>query len=37
MKQMHRQEVIESALFLADLSGRIFEWAQTLSHHEHPR
>ncbi|MFZ1882048.1 MAG: hypothetical protein WAU53_00220 [Rhodoplanes sp.] len=34
MKQMHRQNVIESSLFLSDLSGRIFEWAQALRHHE---
>jgi hypothetical protein len=34
MKQMHRRDVVESSLFLSDLSGRIFEWAQALSHHE---
>ena len=34
MKQTHRQDVIESSLFLSDLSGRIFEWAQSLRHHE---
>ena len=34
MKQMHRQDVVESSLFLSDLSGRIFEWAQAIRHHE---
>jgi hypothetical protein len=34
MKQMQRLDVVESSLFLSDLSGRIFEWAQALSHHE---
>jgi hypothetical protein len=26
--------VVESSLFLYDLSGRIFEWAQAIGHHE---
>ena len=34
MKQMSRQDVIESSLFLSDLSGRIFELAQAIRHHE---
>ena len=34
MKQMNRQEVVELSLFLSDLSGRIFEWAQAIRHHE---
>ena len=34
MKQMHREDVVESSLFLSDLSGRIFEWPQALRHHE---
>jgi hypothetical protein len=34
LKQMHRRDVVESSLFLSDLSGRISEWAQALSHHE---
>ena len=34
MKQMSRQDVIESSLFLSDLSGRIFESAQAIRHHE---
>lgn len=32
MKQMHRRDVVESSLFLSDLSGRIFEWAQAIRH-----
>jgi hypothetical protein len=31
---MHRRDVVESSLFLSDLSARIFEWARALSHHE---
>ena len=34
MKQMSRQDVIESSLFLSDLSGRIFESAQAIRHQE---
>ena len=34
MKQMHREDMVESSLFLSDLSGRIFEWPQALRHHE---
>ena len=34
MKQMYRRDVVESSLFLSDLSGRISEWAQALNHHE---
>jgi hypothetical protein len=34
MKQMQRRDVVESSLFLSDLSGRIFEWAQAIGHHE---
>jgi hypothetical protein len=34
MKQMQRRDVVESSLFLSDLSGRIFEWAQAIRHHE---
>jgi len=34
MKELNRQEVVESSLFLSDLSGRIFEWAEAIRHHE---
>ena len=34
MTQMYRRDVVESSLFLSDLSGRISEWAQALNHHE---
>jgi hypothetical protein len=34
MKEKNGREVIESSLFLFDLSGRIFEWAQAIRHHE---
>jgi hypothetical protein len=34
MKEKTRQEVVESSLFLFDLSGRIFDWAQAIRHNE---
>ena len=34
MKEKNRQEVVESSLFLFDLSGRIFEWEQAIKHNE---
>ena len=34
MKEISRQDVVDSSLFLSDLSGRIFEWAQTIRHNE---
>ena len=34
MKEMNGREVVESSLFLFDLSGRIFEWAQAIRHNE---
>ena len=34
MKKFNGQEVVESSLFLSDLSGRIFEWAQAIRHHD---
>ena len=34
MKEKNGREVIESSLFLFDLSGRIFEWAQAIKQHE---
>ena len=34
MKELNRQEVVDSSLFLSDLSGRIFEWAEAIRHHE---
>ena len=34
MKEMNRQELVESSLFLFDLSGRISEWAQAIRDHE---
>ena len=34
MKQKNRQDLVESSLFLSDLSERIFEWAQAIRHHE---
>jgi hypothetical protein len=34
MKEMNGREVVESSLFLFDLSGRIFDWAQAIRHNE---
>jgi hypothetical protein len=34
MKEIIRQDVVDSSLFLSDLSGRIFEWAQTIRHND---
>ena len=34
MKEKNGREVVESSLFLFDLSGRIYEWAEAIRHHE---
>ena len=34
MKEKNGREVVESSLFLFDLSGRISEWAQAIRHNE---